>query len=55
MILIKNSYFTPSEFAKKNKVSRQYINQLIFKKRIQPAPERIGRFYFVNKSAKIVK
>jgi len=55
MILIKNSYYTPSEFAKKQKVSRQYINQLIFKNRIQPPPERIGRFYFINKNSKIIK
>jgi len=55
MILIKNSYYTPSEFARKQKVSRQYINQLIFKNRIQPPPERIGRFYFINKNSKIIK
>lgn len=53
MILL--DYVTPSTLAKRLKVSRQYINQLIKQNRISPMPERIGRFYFVFKNAKIVK
>jgi hypothetical protein len=53
MILL--NYITPSELAKKLKISRQRLNVLINQKRVQPPPERIGRFYFVFKNAKIVK
>ena len=53
MILL--DYITPSTLAKKLKVSRQYINQMIKQNRIKPNPERIGRFYFVFKNAKIIK
>lgn len=53
MILL--NYITPTAFAKKLKISRQRLNVLIKQKRVQPPPERIGRFYFVFKNAKIVK
>lgn len=53
MILL--NYITPSELAKKLKISRQRLNVLINQNRLQPPPERIGRFYFVFKNAKIVK
>ena len=53
MILL--NYITPSELAKKLKISRQRLNVFINQNRLQPPPERIGRFYFVFKNAKIVK
>jgi len=53
MILL--NYVTPSTLAKKLNISRQYLNQMIKAKRLNPPPERIGRFYFVFKNAKIVK
>jgi len=55
MILLKDSYLTPPQFAKKCKLSRQRISVLINQKRIKPEPVRIGRFYFISKIAKIVK
>lgn len=53
MIQLAKEFIRVSQFAKKQKLSRQRVYKLIEEKRINPEPVTIGEVLFVNKNAKI--
>lgn len=52
--LLKNNMITIKDFAKLHNKKRQYINKLIKRGRIKPAPIKLGNMYIFTGKEKIM-